>query len=139
MCACAYYSPVREKLMPLAEELRAAISLPINYPVLIIGDASSSMSVAVRTATIIAGFIASVCPEGECNLRFFNQGLLPAPYVPRDLTGILDVASKVKANGMTTNAAGLYDVYTVHTYLFTFSFLFFFKKKKPTYYCCYYF
>merc|ERR1712000_205617 len=74
MCACVYYSPVREKLMPLAEELRAAISLPINYPVLIIGDASSSMSVAVRTATIIAGFIASVCPERECNLRFFKQG-----------------------------------------------------------------
>jgi hypothetical protein len=63
---------VRALLMPIAEKLRSEITLPINYPVLIIGDASSSMQVAVRVATIVAGFIASVCPEGQCNLRFFN-------------------------------------------------------------------
>lgn len=114
--------------MQYAESVRSAIKLAIPSPVLIIGDASSSMNVsrrpwcrrltrspvlqvAVRTATIIAGFVASLCPPGEAELRFFNSGLLPAPYVPKNLKEILDVASKVKAAGMTTNAAGLHDKY----------------------------
>jgi hypothetical protein len=102
---------VRAALLPVAEAVRADLKLPIDGRVLVIGDASSSMAVAVKTATIIAGFVASLCAVDRCNLRFFTSVLVNAPYVPRTLTEILDVAGKVNANGMTTNAAGLWDVY----------------------------
>jgi len=104
-------SPVREPLMKLAEKMRESVKLPIDGPLLVIGDASSSMNVAVRTAVIIAGFVASLVPKGQAELRFFTSVLKPAPYVPTTMAEILDVASKVKAEGMTTNAAGLLDVY----------------------------
>jgi len=104
-------NPVREPLMALAEKVRQAVKLQIDGPLLVIGDASSSMNVAVRTATIIAGFVASLVPAGEAELRFFTSVLKPAPYVPRTMSEILDVASKVRAEGMTTNAAALIDIY----------------------------
>jgi hypothetical protein len=104
-------SALRAALVPAAEKVRASLKLPIDGRVLVIGDASSSMAVAVKTATIIAGFVASLCEVDRCNLRFFTSVLVKSPYVPRTLTEILDVAGKIKANGMTTNAAGLWDVY----------------------------
>lgn len=104
-------SPLRAALMPVTERVRAALKLPIDGKVLVIGDASSSMAVAVKTATIISGFVASLCEADRCNLRFFTSVLVKAPYVPKTLEQILDVASKITASGMTTNAAGLWDVY----------------------------
>jgi hypothetical protein len=43
-------------------QVRQAVKMQIDGPLLVIGDASSSMNVAVRTATIIAGFVASLVP-----------------------------------------------------------------------------
>jgi hypothetical protein len=104
-------SPLRAALMPVTERVRASLALPLDGKVLVIGDASSSMAVAVKTATIISGFVASLCEADRCNLRFFTSVLVKPPYVPKTLEQILDVASKITASGMTTNAAGLYDVY----------------------------
>ena len=55
--------------------------------------------------------MASLCDANAVNLRFFNGDLIAAPYIPRTVDQIIDVAQKTHARGMTTNAAGLHDVY----------------------------
>lgn len=43
--------------------------LPLESPVFVMGDASSSMSVAVKTSTIIAGILTAIT---SAKLSFFN-------------------------------------------------------------------
>ena len=48
----------------------------------VIGDRSSSMNVAVRTATIIASVLCAICKATLC---FFNDSNYEPPTMPRDI------------------------------------------------------
>jgi len=95
-------------LIPIADRMLQSISLPLDPPVVVIGDASGSMQVAVKTATIIGGLLACLT---NADLRFFNSQPMAAPPVPKSVSEVIEVASKVKAAGGTANAASLWQSY----------------------------
>jgi len=95
-------------LIPIADRMLQSISLPLEPPVVVIGDASGSMQVAVKTATIIGGLLACLT---NADLRFFNSGPMQAPPVPHSVKEVIDVASQVRAAGGTANSASLYQSY----------------------------
>ena len=57
-------------------------SLPLDSPVVVIGDRSQSMEVAVRTSTIIAALMAALA---DAKLVFFNSQNTDAPNIPRNM------------------------------------------------------
>eukprot|EP01116_Phalansterium_solitarium_P018264 TRINITY_DN4788_c0_g1_i3.p1 TRINITY_DN4788_c0_g1~~TRINITY_DN4788_c0_g1_i3.p1 ORF type:complete len:610 (-),score=284.50 TRINITY_DN4788_c0_g1_i3:264-2093(-) len=97
-----------QRLMPVAEERLRAIDLQLEAPVVVVGDASYSMDVAIRTATVIGSVLAALC---NAELKFFTGVSLDPPVVPRSVRDVLHVADTVKANGLTAPAAVLWPYY----------------------------
>lgn len=56
--------------------------LPLESPVFVMGDASSSMSVAVKTSTIIAGILTAIT---SAKLSFFNDTHREPDKVPTNV------------------------------------------------------
>lgn len=56
--------------------------LPLESPVFVMGDASSSMSVAVKTSTIIAGILTAIT---SAKLSFFNTTHTEPDKVPTNV------------------------------------------------------
>ncbi len=94
----------------LATRAEAALSsLVKHHPktglrVAILGDASGSMEVAVRTASILGGLLSSVM---DARLDFFDAGLRPQGLQPKTAAEVLDVATGTPASGSTNPAAAL--------------------------------
>ncbi|XP_005093329.1 uncharacterized protein LOC101861104 [Aplysia californica] len=95
-------------LIELAEPRLTSIRLSLESPVVVIGDASSSMCVAIRTSTIIASLLTSIC---SAELVFFNSENIEAPFVPKTVGEMLRLAVTMKACGSTSPAASLYPYY----------------------------
>jgi len=99
-----------EDLIPIAEKRLAELDVPLEPPVVILADASGSMEVAIRTATII-GSLMTVLTKAD--LRFFsatNRGP-PDNKMPSTIADVLYVTENVKAGGGTAPAASLYPSY----------------------------
>lgn len=94
----------------LASRAEAALgSLVQHHPttglrVAILGDASGSMEVAVRTAAILGGLLSSVM---DARLEFFDAGIRPQGLQPKSAAEVLDVATGTPAYGTTNPAAAL--------------------------------
>ena len=97
-----------EKLIPIAEKRLKEINLPLEAPVVVLGDASYSMDVAIRTSTIIASLLTAIC---SADLRFFNVVSYPPQYVPASVSQVLHVASTTQADGLTAPACTIWEFY----------------------------
>jgi hypothetical protein len=100
--------PFYSKLIPIAERRLGELDLVLGDDVMVIGDASYSMDVAIRTGTIIASLL---CVLGEGDLRFFNDRVIVPERLPTDVESVLHVASTTKADGLTAPAVALKDLY----------------------------
>ncbi|XP_046353942.2 uncharacterized protein LOC124133554 [Haliotis rufescens] len=96
------------KLIPLAETRLTSIKLPLESPIVVMGDASGSMEVAIQTSTIIASLLTAIC---SARLVFFDHENREAPYLPKTIDEVLELAIETKAGGMTTPAASLWPFY----------------------------
>lgn len=94
--------------IPNAETELKKFKANLASPVAILGDASSSMSVAIRTATIIGSLLAAIC---SAKLTFFNQQNFEAKLNPKNVSDVLNVAYETKATGSTSPAASLVPYY----------------------------
>eukprot|EP01087_Luapelamoeba_hula_P024172 TRINITY_DN9107_c0_g1_i1.p1 TRINITY_DN9107_c0_g1~~TRINITY_DN9107_c0_g1_i1.p1 ORF type:complete len:718 (-),score=91.87 TRINITY_DN9107_c0_g1_i1:127-2004(-) len=105
-------APFYYKLMPIAEERLRKICLPLENPVVVLGDASYSMDVAIRTATIIGSLLAVLT---KADLKFFNVELFAPAVTPRTVAEVLDCATTTRADGLTAPACSLWEYYTKKT------------------------
>lgn len=95
-------------LMSNAETALRETRLPLEAPVVVFGDASGSMSVAVETSTIIASFL---CALTNAELRFFNGSSFGPAEPPRCVAEVVKLAQTTKAAGSTAPAACLGEYY----------------------------
>ncbi|CAF3362913.1 unnamed protein product [Rotaria socialis] len=95
-------------LLSVAEGQLAKIKLPLESPVAVMGDASYSMDVAIRTATILASLLTAVC---SAKLNFFHTAMFLPAFTPKTIEDVLTLALTTKAHGLTANAAGLVSYY----------------------------
>jgi len=101
-------APFFKKLMPIAEKRLRQIHLQLESPVVVIGDASYSMDVAIRVATVISSVLTALC---GAELKFFTGESVDPPIIPKNVPQVLDVATGVKADGLTAPAAALWPYY----------------------------
>eukprot|EP01096_Ripella_sp_DP13-Kostka_P011376 TRINITY_DN4578_c0_g1_i1.p1 TRINITY_DN4578_c0_g1~~TRINITY_DN4578_c0_g1_i1.p1 ORF type:complete len:748 (+),score=349.68 TRINITY_DN4578_c0_g1_i1:160-2244(+) len=97
-----------DHLIPIAEERLRNIRLFLEPPVVVLGDASFSMDVAIRTSTIIASLLSVLC---NADLLFFNDTSFPPSQVPRTVEQVLQVALQTRPFGQTAPACTLLDFY----------------------------
>jgi len=74
----------------------------------VVGDASGSMEVAIKTATIITSILTVLC---NAQLRFFHDKNFLPPILPQTIKEVIKVAEEVKATGSTAPAASLWESY----------------------------
>lgn len=104
-----------QKMIEIAEKKMYNLKLYLKPPVVILGDASGSMEVAIKVSSIISSLLCNIC---DADLRFFNDhDKLIDP--PKNVTEVIKVATECKADGSTAPAASLYPYYEqkikVHT------------------------
>lgn len=95
-------------LIKIAERDLANFKATLASPVAVLGDASGSMEVAIRTSTIISSLLATIC---QAKLTFFNHSNFEAKKEPKNVADVLDVAYNTKASGSTAPAASLVPYY----------------------------
>ncbi|WAR31528.1 hypothetical protein MAR_034070 [Mya arenaria] len=111
-------APFFKYLIPPCQKKVDAISLSLETPIVVIGDASGSMEVAIRTSSIIAGLLSAIC---QAKLVFFNTENRHAPYVPKNIE---ELAVDTRAGGGTTPAASLWPFYNEKEVVKTFDEMF---------------
>eukprot|EP00727_Mastigamoeba_balamuthi_P008883 m51a1_g4617 hypothetical protein (649) ;mRNA; r:283218-285345 len=95
---------IADELLPIAEERLREIHVALEPPVLCAGDASGSMEVAIRCATVIGSVLSCVT---SADLQFFNDKVFAPPVVPRTVAQVLQVTETVNADCSTAPAAVL--------------------------------
>lgn len=88
-----------EALVPIAERRLNSVSLDVESGVVVAGDASYSMDVAVRTATVIGAVISLLADDAR--LKFFHVSLFDPPIQPQTIREVVHVAEHVRADNMT--------------------------------------
>lgn len=97
-----------DSLIPIAQRRLETIELSMESPVVVLGDASYSMDVAIRTATIIAS-VLTILTAAE--LKFFHTEVVEPPVPIRNVQSVIDVAEAVKADQLTAPACALLPYY----------------------------
>ena len=113
----------RQRGWPLADTMQEAASDVLERlktksgdmkdSILVIGDASSSMETAIKSAAILAAMIAAVW---EAEICFFHTTFQASPHPrPTSVGHVLDICSKIRAQGCTCHAAALWPYYNAKT------------------------
>lgn len=93
------------------------VRFALDSPVVILGDKSGSMDVAIRTSSIIAGILAVIT---SAQVVFFDEESRKAPYVPSTVKEVINLAMEVNAGGGTCPAAALFPFYQTKEVVKTF-------------------
>jgi len=104
-------------LLPTAQAQLEKIKLPLESPVAVIGDASGSMEVAIRTATILSSLLTAIC---SAKLNFFHDTVFEPAFIPKTIEDVLTLALVTQTAGSTANAAGLVPYYDAKEVIKTF-------------------
>lgn len=91
-------------IIPIAESRLKEFKSSLASPVAVLGDASGSMQVAIRTATIISSLLTVIC---SAKLSFFHSQNFDAKLNPSSIAEVLKVAYSTRAEGSTAPAASL--------------------------------
>jgi len=95
-------------LEPVADRRLRSLHLALESPVSVLGDASFSMDVAIRCATIIGSVLTLLT---NADLKFFHSECFLPVVTPRTVAEVLKVATETKATGLTAPACALTDYY----------------------------
>jgi len=100
-----------EQLIALTEQRLQSYESTIEAPVAILGDASSSMDVAIKTSSIVTSLLCSLT---QAELHLFNSRDVPIPrdQTPRTIEQAVRFAKQMRASGSTSPAASLNYYYT---------------------------
>ncbi|XP_033727100.1 uncharacterized protein LOC117316564 [Pecten maximus] len=101
-------APFMEQLIAYSNKRLKEVSLSLEAPIVVSGDASGSMEVAIRTSIIISGILTAIC---SAKLIFFNNTFRYPSSLPTNIEEVLELALETKAGGGTSPAASLWPYY----------------------------
>lgn len=95
---------VVSKLIDLAETKLCSYKVSIEQPIVVLGDASGSMQVAVKTSSIITSILVKIC---NAKMHLFREKDELIKESPKNVSDVLNMMAKFQANGGTNPAASL--------------------------------
>jgi hypothetical protein len=104
-------------LLPVAETQLGKIKLQLESPVAVLADASFSMEIAIRTATILSSLLAAIC---SATLTFFHNVPFRPAFVPKTIDDVVLLALVTEVGPCTANAIGLAPYYEAKEVVKTF-------------------
>lgn len=96
------------RLLEIAETKLNSYKLDIEQPVAVLGDASGSMDVAIKTSSIITSILVKVC---QAKMHLFRDKDEVIENPPTNVSEVLEMMKKFKAYNTTAPAASLYPYY----------------------------
>lgn len=97
-----------KKLLQIAETKLSDYVIDIEQPVVVLGDASGSMEIAIKTSSIITSILVKVC---NAKMHLFRTKDEPILVPPMNVQEVLDTMTKFKAYNQTAPVASLYPYY----------------------------
>ena len=91
-------------IIPIAESRLKSFKSTLPEPVAVLGDASGSMEVAIKTSTIISSLLTAIC---DAKLSFFNSNSFEPSLNPKNVSQVLELAHRTRAENCTSPAAAL--------------------------------
>ncbi|XP_060085365.1 uncharacterized protein LOC132564751 [Ylistrum balloti] len=101
-------APFMQQLVSFGNKRLKEVSLSLEAPIVVSGDASGSMEIAIRTSVIISGILTAIC---SAKLIFFNSTFRYPSSLPTNIEEVLELALETKAGGGTSPAASLWPYY----------------------------
>lgn len=95
-------------LLNIANTKLLSYSLHMDSPIVVLGDASPSMGVAIKTSNIIASILCSIC---NAKLHFFRSKDEYIENPPKNVQEVLELSKICKTGGMTAPCASFYPYY----------------------------
>eukprot|EP00002_Diphylleia_rotans_P016286 TRINITY_DN3170_c0_g2_i3.p1 TRINITY_DN3170_c0_g2~~TRINITY_DN3170_c0_g2_i3.p1 ORF type:complete len:542 (-),score=120.53 TRINITY_DN3170_c0_g2_i3:149-1774(-) len=106
-------APFLHHFVPRAEaKLHDAVEsrlVSLTPPIVVLGDASYSMDVAIRVSTIIGSLLAAM---SQAEIRFFGSTHFTLEQPPRTIQQVLHTATSIRADGMTNPCCALRHYYS---------------------------
>ncbi|ARF09941.1 hypothetical protein Indivirus_6_7 [Indivirus ILV1] len=96
------------KLLEIAETKLCNYQINIEQPIVVFGDASGSMDVAIRTSSIITSILVKIC---QAKMHLFREKDEIIHNPPTNVLEVLEAMKKFKAYGCTAPCASLYPYY----------------------------
>lgn len=93
-----------DKLLRVAEKQLIGYKLKFEGKVVIFGDASSSMDVAIKTSSIIMSILCAICNAEMHLFRTINEHI---KNVPKNVNDVMKFNETCRASDMTSPAASL--------------------------------
>ena len=94
-----------EKLINIANLKLDEYVASIDQPVVILGDASPSMDIAIKTSGIITAILSSIC---SAKVHLFRQDDEEIENPPKTVQNVIEFGKTCKTGGSTAPAASLY-------------------------------
>ena len=98
---------VYNKLVEIAENKLGSYKINLGESVVVLGDASASMNMAIKTSNIISSLLSTLC---DSKLHFFNnqdQDITP----PKNVNEVIEFSKKYRAECNTAPAVSLVKYY----------------------------
>lgn len=95
-------------LSKMAEIKLSSYKVNLEQPIVVLGDASGSMEVAIKTSSIIMSILCAVCSS---RMHLFNNVDTEIKNPPRTVSDVVLFNEHCKASGCTSPAAPLYTYY----------------------------
>jgi hypothetical protein len=102
------YNNIVNALINIAESKLGNYKLEIEQPVVVFGDASSSMQIAIKTSSIITSILTKLCDAKMHLFRGYDEKI---ENPPKNVSEVLEILGKFTAGGCTAPAASLYPYY----------------------------
>jgi hypothetical protein len=99
---------IKKKLINIADQQLNNYNLTIKPPVVVLGDASGSMQVAIETSIIIGSIL---CSASNAKMHLFRNIDEPINEPPRTVQSAIVLAKEKQANGGTIPAVSLFPYY----------------------------
>jgi len=100
--------PFIKNLIEIANTQLQSMSLNLESPVVVIGDKSGSMEIAIQTSNIIASLLTKMA---NADLVFFDSENILPPFIPKNVEEVMSLSTMIEADQMTVPAASLYPYY----------------------------
>lgn len=96
------------KLIDIAESKLSTYKLSVEQPIVVLGDASGSMEVAIKTSSIITSILVKLC---NAKMHLFRDKDQIVQNPPKNVSDVLNMMEIFKAHSSTSPAASLYPYY----------------------------
>jgi hypothetical protein len=105
------------RVLEIAENKLKDYKIHLDQPIVVLGDASASMEIAIKTSSIIMSILCAVCNAEMRLFRTIDEYIVSPP---KNVADVVELSTRCHAHSSTCPAASLYPYFTERKVVKTF-------------------